>query len=118
MFKSTEWKENDFDCNIQQVKKKEFEVLYYGIFFADKVVIFKIISDQIGKEIQYSDKQHRGNKGEGQFHLNNRTYEHHLANYKEKELTYQEILDLLLALQNSSPQKGNQIILNLLMILF
>jgi hypothetical protein len=26
------WKKHDFWCNIQQVKKSEFEVLYYGLF--------------------------------------------------------------------------------------
>lgn len=95
MFKSSEWEKNPFDCNIQQVKPKEFDILYYGIFFSDKVVIFKILPNQLDKAINYSDKQHRGNKGEGQFHLNNDTYKYHLDNFKEAELTYEEILDIL-----------------------
>ena len=31
-----------FDCNIQQVKRAEFDVLYYGLFFRDGVSIFRI----------------------------------------------------------------------------
>ena len=31
-----------FDCNIQQIKTKEFDILYYGIFFSDKIIIFKM----------------------------------------------------------------------------
>ena len=102
MFKSTEWEENEFDCNIQQIKRKEFETLYYGIFFSDIVKIFKIRSIDIGKDkkIKYSDKQHYGNVGEGQFHLNNKTYVYHIENYIEKDLTYKEILDLLVKTQN------------------
>ena len=95
MFKSSAWKNNPFDCNIQQVKPKHFDILYYGVFFSDKVVIFKIIPSQLNKAINYSKKQHRGNKGEGQFHLNNDTYQYHLNNFKERELTYKEILNIL-----------------------
>ncbi|MDD4211734.1 MAG: hypothetical protein PHC46_05095 [Clostridia bacterium] len=117
MIKSNEWESSKFDCNIQQVKRTAFDILYYGIFFSDKVMIFKIQSEEIGKEIQYSDKQHRGNLGEGQFHLNNRTYNHHLKNHLEKELTYKEILDLLMKLQ-SSDQKKNSTISRFLFLLF
>ncbi len=101
MFASTEWRQHKFDCNIQQIKKKQFDVLYYGIFFSDKVQIFKITPDRINKDIRYSDKQHFGNKGEGQFHLNNATYEYHLKKFLEAELTYNEVLNLLLKLEDS-----------------
>ncbi len=107
MFASTEWREHKFDCNIQQIKKKQFDVLYYGIFFSDKVQIFKITPDRINKDIRYSDKQHFGNKGEGQFHLNNATYEYHLKNFLEAELTYDEVLNLLLKLQDSGKLRSS-----------
>lgn len=94
MFSSNEWKKYEFDCNIQQIKKEEFDVLYYGIFFSDKVIIFKILPKNIDKAVYYSNKQHRGNEGEGQFHLNNSTYEEHLKNFMFKELTYQELLTI------------------------
>lgn len=106
MFKSTEWEKYGFDCNIQQIKRKEFDILYYGIFFSDKIQIFKIKSGEIGKAIKYSDKQHRGNVGEGQFHLNNGTYAYHLENHFEKELTYKQILKMLKKIKNADTQKG------------
>ena len=65
-----EWKDYDWDSNIQQVKKEEFDILFYGVFFKDCILIFKVNTDDIGKDMKYSNKQHRGNTGEGQFHLN------------------------------------------------
>jgi hypothetical protein len=87
----------EFDCNIQQVKRAEFDHLYYGIFFADCVAIFHITSEQIGPQIYYSDKQHKGNEGEGQFHLNQDTIAIHEKSYLYRSLTYAELLDLLTA---------------------
>lgn len=115
MFKSTEWKKYTFNWNIQQIKRHEFDILYYGIFFSDKVMVFKIHSEDIGKAIQYSDRQHKGNLGEGQFHLNNSTYEHHLNNYFEIELTYYNILKLLMRIQRSDKEK-ERIIRSILLI--
>jgi hypothetical protein len=89
------WQRFDFDCNIQQVKRAEFDVLYYGVFFSDCVVIFRICSDEIGPLIQYSDKQHKGNVGEGQFHINPDTLSVHLDKYLYRKLTYNELYDLL-----------------------
>lgn len=84
-----------FDCNIQQVKRNEFEVLYYGLFFSDRIVIFRIESPMIGPKIFYSNKQHKGNTDEGQFHINNRTIKVHLDNYLYNVLSYDELLKLL-----------------------
>ena len=95
MFKRCEWSIYSFDCNIQQVKKKEFDILYYGIFFSDLVEIFKIQSNEIDEAINYSDKQHAGNVGEGQFHLNNKTYEYHRQNFFQQSLSYEELYKLL-----------------------
>ena len=89
-------KEEAFDCNIQQVKTKEFKYLYYGCFFEDKIMICKIEASEIRKDskIFYSDSQHRGNKGEGQFHINNKTLQNHLDKYLIKWLTYDELYDM------------------------
>lgn len=78
----SQWKQQKFDCNIQQVKRKEFDVLYYGLFFADCIQIFRIESREIrenakGGRIYYSDFQHKGNIGERQFHINSRTLQIH-----------------------------------------
>ena len=42
----------------------------------------------------YSDKQHRGNKGEGQFHINNDNIKYHRENNLERKLTYEELYEL------------------------
>lgn len=91
------WQAYKFDCNIQQVKIAEFDILYYGLFFSDKIVIFKIDTDTIpnDRDIYFSNKQHKGNVGEGQFHINNTTLPHHLKNYLYKAIGYEDFLDLL-----------------------
>ncbi len=95
MVKFEDWEKTEFDCNIQQIKRAEFDVLYYGLFFSDCVVAFKIRSVEIGSQIQYSDFQHKGNIGEGQFHVNRRTMQVHLDRYHYRTLTYDELLGLL-----------------------
>jgi hypothetical protein len=91
------WQQFKFDCNIQQVKTVEFDILCYGLFFSDKIVIFKIDTATIPKDraICFSDKQHKGNVGEGQFHINNVTLPHHLNTYLYKIISYQDFLELL-----------------------
>lgn len=94
---------NKFDCNIQQVKPKLFDILFYGIFFTDKIEIFRIDSTKAKeilsqKEFSASKNQHFGNKGEGQFHINNKTYKKHKDNKKGffvQSLTYEELFALL-----------------------
>jgi hypothetical protein len=98
----SKWQEHEFDCNIQQVKRTEFDVLYYGLFFSDCIKIFRIESKNInensrGGRIYYSDFQHKGNEGEGQFHINPNTFQVHLDHYHYKTLTYDELYQLLTA---------------------
>ena len=95
---STDMYDYDFDCNIQQGKRLEFDVLYYGLFFADRIAIFKMNSDEIMSCLGYSDKQHKGNEGEGQFHLNRGSIDYHMRNHFVQWLTYEELYDLLSAL--------------------
>lgn len=80
-----------FDCNIQQVKPAEFDILYYGLFFEDKIAIFKVLSKDVYNLPNYSNKQHKGNVGEGQFHLNNKTLKYHYDNYFLRWLSYEEL---------------------------
>ena len=64
--------------------------------FSDVVLIFSInLNAKIGHEIKYSDRQHFGNVGEGQFHINDRTLQYHLDNFLYKKLTYDQLLKLL-----------------------
>ena len=91
MIKSTD--RATFDCNIQQIKTKEFDVLYYGLFFEDKVLIYKIKSESVKSIPGYSDKQHRGNVGEGQFHINDINIGMH-KKYLDKILTYEDLYEM------------------------
>jgi hypothetical protein len=87
-----------FDCNIQQVKPKCFDILYYGVIFDDYVYVFKIKSEQLlldSKNMGYSNKQHRGNIGEGQFHIKSSNLQYHIDNYLYKKLTWTEFVKLL-----------------------
>lgn len=93
--KSSDVNRYNFDCNIQQVKRKEFDVLYYGLFFADEVEIYKMTSEQVLECPGYSDRQHRGNEGEGQFHLNQGNIEYHRKHFLERGLTYAELYNIL-----------------------
>jgi hypothetical protein len=99
-----EWKIHKFDCNIQQVKRAEFDVLYYGLFFSDCVKIFRIESQEIrensqGGRIYYSNHQHKGNVGEGQFHINAKCFQTHLDYYYYKTLNYDELYKLLAGIE-------------------
>lgn len=85
-----------FDCNIQQVKPIEFDWLYYGLFFMDKILIFKIPSSEIHTLPNCSAKQHRGNMGEGQFHIVNSNLEYHIEHYLDRIITYEELYNLFL----------------------
>lgn len=81
-----------FDCNIQQIKPSEFDMLYYGIFFKDKIVIFIAKSNEVPNMPGYSI-QHKGGT-EYQFHIKKTTYKYHKENYFYKELTYLELFKL------------------------
>lgn len=91
----SEIKNCNFDCNIQQVKCTEYDVLYYGLFFAECILIFKMTSEQTKLCVGYCNKQHLNNDGEGQFHINNKTLGYHLDNYLVKKIDYQELYDLI-----------------------
>jgi hypothetical protein len=70
------------------------------LFFSDCIQIFRLESTEIkqnqnGGRIYYSDFQHKGNIGEGQFHINPRTLQIHLDSYLYKTLTYDQLYELL-----------------------
>lgn len=89
-------KDVSFDCNIQQIKPSCFDMLYYGCFFEDKIMICKISSKELMEEkgVNYSDKQHRGNKGEGQFHIHKNKLIMHFENHFVQWLTYEELFEM------------------------
>ena len=87
-----------WDCNIQQVKVKCFDILYYGVCFREIIYIFKIKPNQLIEDgtIKFSSKQHRGNVGEGQFHIKKNNIDYHIKNYLVKTLNYEEMWELLI----------------------
>lgn len=90
-----DWTKHKFLCNIQQVKKTEFDGLYYGMFFDDCIKIFYIEPKDINDTIGYGDKQHKGNVGEGQFHITEKNLQVHLDRFLVQTLTYPDLLVLL-----------------------
>ena len=91
----SQWQSFKFDCNIQQIKLAEFDILFYGLFFKECVKIFRINQEEIANEIRYSDKQHKGNKGEGQFHITRKMLNLHIQNHLYASLSYDELYDHL-----------------------
>ena len=50
-------------------------------------------NDEVVNCIGYSDFQHKGNEGEGQFHLNPDTIGFHFINHFLQWLTYEELYE-------------------------
>jgi hypothetical protein len=94
-----------WDCNIQQVKPRMFDTLWYGLFFSDRVALFRMPSASVESDpgIRYSGRQHRGNEGEGQFHVTDRNVSHHESRYLARTLTYGEVYDLLSSKKKAKP---------------
>lgn len=95
MFQFEEWHYQKFNCNIQQLKRDEFDILIYGLLFADRVLVFMATPEAIGENMKYSDRQHKGNKGEGQFHITPSTLQYHIDNHLLATLSYYDLLKLL-----------------------
>jgi hypothetical protein len=89
------WQQHKFLCNIQQVKRSEFDGLYYGMFFDDCIKIFYIEPKDIDESIGYGDKQHKGNTGEGQFHITEKNLQNHINKHLVKTISYSELLNIL-----------------------
>ena len=87
---------SSWDCNIQQVKRTEFSRLYYLLFFRDRISVFSIRSEEIARDsaIKYSNKQHKNNEGEGQFHVTNENIQHHIDTYNFEDYTYAQLIEL------------------------
>ena len=98
----------DYDCNIQQLKPDCFDSLYYGVFFSAKIEIFhaprsefpdsvdSFIEDKAAarKKLPGYALQHKGGE-ECQLHIKKTTHKHHRERYHVKDLTYEELYDLL-----------------------
>src|SRR5690606_22515046 len=93
--KFAEWRDAKFACKIHQVKRAEFDVLYYGLFFSDAILIFKIHPHETDASINYSTKQHKANKGEVQFHITQNSLDIHLKPFLHTDLASYALLLLL-----------------------
>lgn len=103
-----EKKSSNYDCNIQQIKPDCFDLLYYGVFFNDKIEVFCIPRSKFPKSVKNFQKnkkavrkkipgyalQHKGGE-ECQFHIKRTTHKHHYEHYYVKDITYEELYDLL-----------------------
>ncbi|EEF25778.1 conserved hypothetical protein [Ricinus communis] len=74
---------------------RRLDVLYYGLFFEDAVVVFRIPAAMVGERIHYSNAQHKGNTGEGQFHITHHNLQMHLDNFHECTLSYAQVHAIL-----------------------
>lgn len=85
-----------YNCNIEQVKKYLFDILYYGLFFYDKICIFCLPKNDINPQKcpGWCESQHRGNVKEGQFHITNRNIQIHMRQLV-KTISYEELFDML-----------------------
>lgn len=104
-----EEKTSDYDCNIQQLKPDCFDALYYGVFFSDKVEIFRADRSEFPDSVDSykSNKvaarkklpgyalQHKGGD-ECQFHITKNTHKYHHDHFHVKDITYEELYDLLM----------------------
>ena len=52
-------------------------------------------TNEITSMLGYSDFQHKGNEGEGQFHLNQDNIEYHRKHHLQRILKYAELYNLL-----------------------
>lgn len=87
-----------FDRNIEQVKIQEFDILYYGLFFSDNILIFRVGSEMIKTMPTWSSKMHRGKANtyiEGQFHITNENVQYHIENHLVDRLTYKQLYKLV-----------------------
>jgi len=92
-----------FDRNIEQVKTDEFDLLYYGLFFWDKILIFRVDSKNISAIPGWSSKMHREKAVDytaGQFHITNDNVQHHIENYLIDTLTYKQLYELVTPYEN------------------
>jgi len=61
-----------FDMNFQQIKPDYCDVFVWVAVWRDLIRYWVLSADEVKSNKHYSDKQHKGNKGEGQLHVNHR----------------------------------------------
>jgi hypothetical protein len=81
-----------FDMNFQQLKVRCADVFVFLIVWTDKIEMLVLNKDEISNSRFYSDKQHRGNVGEGQLHINQRNIKEFATHIVEPSQIYPAII--------------------------
>jgi hypothetical protein len=58
-----------FEMNFQQTKPKHFDVIVWIGVWLDRIRYWVLAAKEVESHRRFSDKQHRGNVGEGQLHV-------------------------------------------------
>lgn len=82
-----------FDMNLQQVKCDCCEVFIWVAVWRDRIRYWVLNADEVAANPCYSPRQHRGNVGEGQLHLNREN----VADFAQYETTPPQLLDAVRA---------------------
>ena len=62
-------KNESFDMNFQQLKLNESDFFIFVMVWKDNIDYYLFSSNELKNNKYYSDKQHKGNVGEGQMHI-------------------------------------------------
>ncbi|BBM88868.1 hypothetical protein COTS27_00555 [Spirochaetota bacterium] len=83
---------DDFNCNIQHLKLKEFNVLYYLLFFYDIIEIFKVNSNDITNIPTYSLTQLKDKPDVSRFHIDRESYNnYHKQNSTNNRVSHNKV---------------------------
>lgn len=85
-----------FNCNIQNIKRDDFDVLLYVLLFADEIHVYSIDSEDIESEISNWCGKHGRYDEEGksgQFSINNRNLADHEERFLIDVFTWEDITD-------------------------
>ena len=93
----------DYDANIQNVKRDHFDILLYALLFRDCIKVFSAKSQDISRTSfpNWSDKHGRYDQEgkSGQFPISNRNYKWHEANNLIDTLPYAVVAEIFQSLE-------------------
>lgn len=81
-----------FDMNFQQIKPKCCDVFVWIAVWRDKIRYWVLSSDEVEKNEYYSQRQHRGNIGEGQLWLK----DSNIRDFDKYEVGVRDILEKII----------------------
>ena len=88
----------EYNANVQNVKRDDFDYLIYTLLFADCIKIFKINKENINSEKipGWSDKHGRYDAlgKSGQFNINKDRIQYHIDNFLIDTLSYEDVTNI------------------------